>query len=228
MYPLAKTSSVPPLFAAVTSVLSLFLLLSGLLYAFSAALVLPSRSDMARIEAGQRPEIVSADIAAHERAFRLFPDSRLLAALALLQVTAARSTSSPGWSAPEAALQKSLHQRPLDPLTWARLAYVQIQQGQRAEAAEALSRSLRTGRFIPGFMQWRFAQGLGIWDDLDATVKAQLADQAGLLWRKRKWNLIRLGRVAPFSAPLETLMRDYHPTLLDEFLHGRGPLRHTD
>lgn len=228
MYPLAKTSSVPPLFAAVTSVLSLFLLLSGLLYAFSAALVLPSSSDLARIEAGQRPETVSADIAAHERAFRLFPDSRILAALALLQVAAARSTSSPGWSAPEAALQASLSRRPLDPLTWARLAYVQIQQGQRAEAAAALSRSLHTGRFIPGFMQWRFAQGLGIWDDLDATVKAQLADQAGLLWRKRKWNLIRLGRVAPFSAPLETLMRDYHPALLDEFLHGRGPLRHTD
>lgn len=228
MYPLAKTSSVPPLFAAVTSVLSLFLLLCGLLYAFSAALVLPSVSDLARIEAGQRPETVSADIAAHERAFRLFPDSRLLAALALLQMTSARTDSSPDWAAPEAALQASLFRRPLDSLTWARLAYVQIQQGQRAEAAEALSRSLHTGRFIPGFMQWRFAQGLGIWDNLDVTVKAQLADQAGLLWRKRKWNLIRLGRVAPFSAPLETLMRDYHPALLDEFLHGRGPLRHTD
>lgn len=228
MYPLAKTSSVPPLFAAVTSVLSLFLLLCGLLYAFSAALVLPSVSDLARIEAGQRPETVSADIAAHERAFRLFPDSRLLAALALLQMTSARTDSSPDWAAPEAALQASLFRRPLDSLTWARLAYVQIQQGQRAEAAEALSRSLHTGRFIPGFMQWRFAQGLGLWNNLDATVKAQLADQAGLLWRKRKWNLIRLGRVAPFSAPLETLMRDYHPALLDEFLHGRGPLRHTD
>jgi hypothetical protein len=227
MSPLAKTSSVPPLFAAVTLVLSLFLLLSSLLYAFAAALVLPSLPDLARIEAGQRPETVSADIAAHEQALRLFPDARLLAALALLQVTAARSDPAADWAVPDAALQRSLQQRPLDSLAWARLAYVKVQQGRRAEAAEALSRSLATGRFIPGFMQWRFAQGLGLWDDLDDTVKAGMADQAGLLWRKRKWNLIRLGRVAPFSAPLETLMRDYHPALLDEFLHGRGPLRHT-
>lgn len=219
----------PRFFAFGMLGLSLLFLIPTSLYVVASAMVIRAAPHLEAITLGQPPEpaVIADDILAYELAARIFPDTRFLSDLALLQLSLARHSTQPSWRVAEQALDTSLQHRPLDPLNWARLAYVKTQQGERASAVAALSRSLTYGRFIPGFMQWRYTLGLGLWADLDQTTRDQLGDQSGLLWRKKKWNLIRLGRLAPFAEPIDSLLQTYQPDYYDEFLHRRGSLRHT-
>lgn len=219
----------PRFFAIGVLGLSLLLLIPASLYVVSSAMVIHAAPHLEAITLGQPPEpvVIADDIQAYTRAVAIFPDTRFLSDLALLQLSLARHSSQPSWADAEQALSTSLQYRPLDPLSWARLAYVKTQQGERVSAVSALLHSLTYGRYIPGFMQWRYVLGLGLWADLDQTTRDQLGDQSGLLWRKKKWNLIRLGRLAPFSEPIGVLLQTYQPDYYDEFLRRRGSLRHT-
>lgn len=57
--------------------------------------------------------------------------------------------------------------------------------------------------------------------------RAQMGAQTGILLRKKRWDLIRMAQLAPFSAGVEDLMRPITPLQRKIFCGRRGPLRRT-
>lgn len=202
---------VPVPLAVVGLILSALLLSAALSYAIAAALTFDA----------------PAARAPYELALRFFPDHRLRAELALRELDAQRHSATPDWGRAAQALDAALQSSAQDPFSWARLAYVRVQQGDEAGAQTALLHSFQSGRVIPGFMNWRFVLGLGLWPRGSDEFRAQLSDQAGILWRQNKWSLIRLARLAPFASQIESIILLDYPEFYEEFLHGRGPLGHT-
>jgi hypothetical protein len=216
-----------PLFAGLTAVVVLCVAIP---YAVASAQVAPDQRLLAALEDGREEKSYSQAIARHERALDIYRDSQIKADLALLQTSAARQRQF-AWPAAQAALESSLRTRPMDPVNWARLAYVLNEQeassGSSSEATRlALVQSIAFGRFMPGFMQWRLILALSLWTELTLQQQEIVADQVGLLWRQKRSNLIRLARIAPLAATLEQVMSHYYPAELDTFLRHRRPLRH--
>ncbi len=188
------------------------------------AVALPYAISMSQLEVGERG--IAPAIARHEAALRFFPDSTTLANLALLRVAAAR-TGNGTWVQAQTALEASLQQRPQDPLNWARLAYVYGEQKNESAIGPALARSISTGSYIPGFMQWRFLLGLTYWPHLNAAQKQLVAGQAILLWQTKPNDFIRLARMPAIALQIESVMQEYYPSEAPVFLQRRRPLRHT-
>lgn len=165
-------------------------------------------------------------ISQYEAALEIFPAGSMAADLAAIKLAAARSGQG-SWQEAQQALEHTLAARPQDPLSWARLAYVYGEQGQPEKVAAPLTRSIETGSYLPGFMQWRFLIGLKYWRQLDESQKERVAGQAILIWRSKPNDFIRLARLAPLAAQIESIVSTYYPDELAGFLQRRGPLRHT-
>jgi hypothetical protein len=210
--------------ALVLLVLSLALLAGEIPYALAFGTVLPA---LPRLETLDDPAPL---VPLWSRAVATFPDPRLLSDLALLRMAAARldpHSTSATWQNVSDSLKAVLDSRPLDPVTWARLSYAETRASNPDAARSAMARSLVTGRYIPGFMQWRYAHALSLWSGMTEDQRRLLAGQTDLLWRKKHWDLIRLSRLGPFADPVESMISTYFPERLDEFLRHRGHVGHT-
>lgn len=158
-------------------------------------------------------------------------DSRLIADTATLHLALARAEKT-GWLGARAALESALMGRPLDGLLWARLAYV-LAEGSftpplaAPAAVSPLLQSMALARFAPEYMSWRFIMAAKLWPDMLAAQQDVVADQAGLMWRKKTRNFIRLARIPALAPALEVMMTRYYPDESARFLRERGPLRHT-
>lgn len=214
--------------AFLTLLLSLGLLATAVPYALGFAQVLRYQPALDRLQAGHASPDLAPLVRAWDRAVVLFPDPRLASDRALLRLAEARLTpDTPArmWQTLAAEYDSLLNRRPFAPMDWARLAYVATRAGDTAHARTALEQSFRTGRYLPTFLLWRYTLALPLLDDMTEAQRAQLGDQTGILLRKKRWELIRMARLAPFSAEVEELIRTYHPSAAEEFLRRRGPLR---
>jgi len=195
-----------------------------LMGALMLAVALPYAIAMSQLEVGERG--IAPAIMRHETALSIFPDSATLADLALLRVAAAR-TGTGTWEQAQASLEAALAQRPQDALNWARLAYVYGEQKNYSAIGPALARSISTGSYIPGFMQWRFLLGLTYWPHLNAAQKQLMAAQALMLWQTKPNDFIRLARMPAIALQIESIMQEYYPIEAPAFLQRRRSLRHT-
>lgn len=177
------------------------------------------------VTAAEADDSFAKPLAAQRRAAAIFPSSDILADLALLEVAAARQKQN-DWQSAEAALKAALAQRPLDGLGWARLAYVYEEQGKTAWACDALARSIESASYITGFMQWRFSLALKLWPSLEPAQQQLVAQQAHMIWKKKRYDFIRLARIAAFAPQIEAIMQQYYPAEFESFLQRRGKLRH--
>lgn len=216
--------------AALAFVFGLGLLGAALPYTLAFGQVLSAQQEVEAIQAqtdAARPDF-SPLIRVWERAVRIYPDPRLRGDLALLRLQQGRldgAASTALWEALADDYEALLADRPLAPVDWARQAYVLTRAGDLKGARAAMIRSFRTGRYAPGYMQWRYTHALFLMDGMTKSQRDLLGDQTGILLRKKNWDLVRMARLAPFAGPIDSLIRTYHPSRLEEFLRKRGPVK---
>ena len=161
-----------------------------------------------------------------QTAHTLFPGTETSTQLAL-EVLAAARRGEGSFEAASQALERALSYNKQHPLNWARLAYARGEQGRLDEVGGALARSIETGSYIPGFMQWRLLIGLKYWPHFTGEQRDLVADQALRLWLMKPNDFIRLARIPALAVQVEFIMRTYHADQLSRFLQRRRPLRHT-
>lgn len=203
-----------PLSCQLAVMAGVLLLVLAVPYAVSSALLLDERKSL------------DAAIGQHELAYAVFPHSETARGLATLRVAAVRNNEA-SWQVAQQALEASLQQRPQDPHGWAQLAYVYGEQKNHALLGPALARSIETGAYMPGFMQWRFLLALAHWPELTAYQQQLVANQALLLWKTKPNDFIRLARMPALAPQIESLMREYYAEESPAFLQRRRALRHT-
>lgn len=209
---MSNTASVSRQPAAL--VMGMLMLLVALPYAVSSIILL------------QPVATLPAALAQHEWAQNAFPTGETAASLAALKLAAAQKGLAT-WPEAETALASALDARPQDPLGWARLAYVYGRENKTGLIGPALARSIETGPYVPGFMQWRFILSLSYWDNLDDETRELVAKQAGRIWRSKPNDFIRLARMPLLALQIQHIMEKYLPDESAPFLQRRGRLRHT-
>lgn len=162
----------------------------------------------------------------YQQAQAVFPQGETGAALAALKIAAAQRGQA-SWPEAQAALENALQLRPQDPLSWARLAYVYSHENRLDLLETALVRSLQTGPYMPGFMQWRFILSLRYWASFNHETRQLVAGQARMIWHGKPNDFIRLARMPALSSQIEQLVKEYLPLESAAFLQRRGRLRHT-
>ncbi len=224
------SSSTRPV-ALLTLALALVLLGVAVPYALGFAQVMRDQPLLERVQAGEARPDLSPLVLAWERAVWFFPDPRLVSDRNLLRLADARlnpATPIRTWKELQTDYETLLARRPQAPLDWARLSYVAAQAGDFDAARVAMAQSFRTGRYLPTFMLWRYTQALFLLDGMTPDQRDQVGDQTGILLRRKRVALVRMARLAPFSAKVDDLVRTYQPDATEDFLRRRGRLRHSE
>jgi len=113
-----------------------------------------------------------------------YRDISAAAALLAFRRGLADPASVPLLQRAEEASKAALRLAPVDPVVWARLAYVRRQFGAPpAETAAELKMSLRAGRYDPALLEPRLQLALAVWPALDAEERTAYMDQIRILWR---------------------------------------------
>lgn len=81
-----------------------------------------------------------------------------------------------------AALESGLALGPVQPLSWASLAALRAEAGDRPGAVAALRLSLLAGVFDPDLMLWRINLGLSLLPAMEPETEALLAGQIRKIW----------------------------------------------
>ncbi len=206
------------------------LLIPSVFYAYAFLRVLPYTEQLEQISI---PYATSVDLyalsEAWQNAYSLFPDPRLGRALGLIRIEQLRqnpNASVDEWQDVMVFYQKLTASAPQNPFDWGRLSYAADHAHRTDIALNALENSFKTGRYLPSFMLWRYTHALTLLPLMSPEQKDQMGDQTGLLYKKKKWDLIRMARLAPFSDTIEQLITLYQPENRNEFLKKRGPLKH--
>lgn len=206
------------------------LLIPSIFYAYAFLRVLPYTEQLEQISI---PYATPIDIYAlsqtWQSAYSLFPDPRLGRALGLIRLEELRQNSNASikeWQNIMVFYQQLTARAPQNPFDWGRLSYAADHAHRTDIALNALENSFKTGRYLPSFMLWRYTHALTLLPLMSPEQKDQMGDQTGLLYKKKKWDLIRMARLAPFSDTIEQLITLYQPENRNEFLKKRGALKH--
>jgi hypothetical protein len=123
----------------------------------------------------------------------------------------------------EEALLNGLRLAPVDPYSWARLAYVRLQRGTDAKAViAALHMSLLTGSYDPELTKFRLSLALPLWSQLAAEDRQAFMTQLRVLWRDAPEDVARM-TANPRDYPIVIQALAANPAAFDQLRLLRAP-----
>ena len=154
-----------------------------------ALVALPGVAAMSQVRAGDAlsPERYDQAAGALAESARFWPDGSLEADRGYLFLRRAEAmepgeTRDRAYRAAIDATQAGLASAPAQPSAWARLAYLELRQGNRPASLAALRMSLITGSVVPELMTSRLEIGLRLAALFDAAMVGLMKRQIRLIW----------------------------------------------